>query len=396
LVNAEQGEVNTSSPALSLKGAGGQAPIKDASMSLAKYIMIGGFLGAGKTTAILKLAQHLTGKGKRVGLINNDQSMDLVDTSRAKAAGHDVQEITGGCFCCKFDSLIDASKQLTAATRPDVLIAEPVGSCTDLKATVSYPLQEMYGDQYDVAPLSVLVDPRRASTILGLSPGKQFSEKVIYVYRKQLEEAEVIVINKIDLLAAAERQPLAAALEREFPRSQVIQASAMVGDGLEVWFDLLTDGRLNRTSTMTVDYDVYAEGEAMLGWVNIRGAILAGGEFDGNMVLHDFAARLKRRLLDQDTPLAHLKMTLAPREGAEIASLSLTRSDETPFATHRLSDPLSAGDLMVNLRAEADPDELKSLVMAELDALSSARFTLTNAAAFRPARPTPTHRVVVK
>ena len=51
-------------------------------MASARYVMIGGFLGAGKTTAILKLAEHLKNKGKRVGLITNDQSVDLVDTAR--------------------------------------------------------------------------------------------------------------------------------------------------------------------------------------------------------------------------------------------------------------------------------------------------------------------------
>ena len=227
-------------------------------MIKARYIMIGGFLGAGKTTAILRLAQHLTAKGQRVGLITNDQSMDLVDTSRARAAGYDVEEITGGCFCCKFDSLVTASKQLTDANKPDVLIAEPVGSCTDLKATVSYPLQQLYGDQYEIAPLTVLVDPKRAAAILGLTQGKQFSEKVIYVYRKQLEEAEVIVINKLDLLGAEERKQLAAALATEFPQATVMQISATAGDGLEARLDVLTTGTLGSTRQMAVEYGEHA------------------------------------------------------------------------------------------------------------------------------------------
>src|SRR5215212_5859230 len=100
----------------------------------ARYVMVGGFLGAGKTTATIKLATWLQGKGKRVGLITNDQSFDLVDTARVRSAGFAVTEITGGCFCCKFDSLVEAAAALTRETAPDVLIAEPVGSCTDLKA----------------------------------------------------------------------------------------------------------------------------------------------------------------------------------------------------------------------------------------------------------------------
>ena len=98
----------------------------------AGYIMIGGFLGAGKTTAVAKLAQHLTSRRLRVGLITNDQGHELVDTAMLRSRGFATEEIPGGCFCCRFNSLMEASQRLTAATRPDVFIAEPVGSCTIL------------------------------------------------------------------------------------------------------------------------------------------------------------------------------------------------------------------------------------------------------------------------
>src|ERR671930_588908 len=107
-------------------------------MDRALYLMIGGFLGAGKTTAILKLAHLLTGRGLRVGLITNDQSVGLVDTVVLGNSEFAVEEITGGCFCCRFNSLVEASKKLSQAARPDVFIAEPVGSCTDLIAAVSF------------------------------------------------------------------------------------------------------------------------------------------------------------------------------------------------------------------------------------------------------------------
>ena len=99
--------------------------------------MVGGFLGAGKTTAILKLAEHLDRHGQRVGLITNDQSVGLVDTAILAARGFAVEEITGGCFCCRFNSLVDAANRLATGAHPDVFIAEPVGSCTDLRASVS-------------------------------------------------------------------------------------------------------------------------------------------------------------------------------------------------------------------------------------------------------------------
>ncbi|MEQ1776879.1 MAG: GTP-binding protein, partial [Burkholderiales bacterium] len=143
-------------------------------LTKARYLMLGGFLGAGKTTAVARLAQHLTAQGHRVGLITNDQGSELVDTAMLRSRGFATEEIPGGCFCCRFNSLVDAANKLTNASRPDVFIAEPVGSCTDLVATVTYPLRRIYGAQYTIAPLSVLVDPIRAERVLGLADGGSF------------------------------------------------------------------------------------------------------------------------------------------------------------------------------------------------------------------------------
>src|SRR6185436_219770 len=188
--------------------------IRSKMQSKARYIMIGGFLGAGKTTAVARLATRLRAQGLRVGLITNDQGQQLVDTAMLASHGFAVEEIAGGCFCCRFPSLVEASRKLSAEARPDVFIAEPVGSCTDLVATVSYPLRRIYGDDFTIAPLSVLVDPVRALRILGQAGGGKFSEKVVYIYRKQLEEADLIVINKCDLLSNAQREELRRAIAR--------------------------------------------------------------------------------------------------------------------------------------------------------------------------------------
>ncbi|MEO6742123.1 MAG: GTP-binding protein, partial [Chthoniobacteraceae bacterium] len=145
--------------------------LRSAQNQKSRYVMIGGFLGAGKTTAVAAVAQHFAAQGLRVGLITNDQGSELVDTTMLRARGFATEEITGGCFCCRFNTLTDAAQKLTDTTRPDVFIAEPVGSCTDLVATVTYPLRRIYGDAFTIAPLSVLVDPIRAERFLGLATG---------------------------------------------------------------------------------------------------------------------------------------------------------------------------------------------------------------------------------
>src|SRR6266513_971299 len=184
--------------------------------------MIGGFIGPGKTTAIAAFAQRLARQGLSVGLITNDQGTNLVDTAMLRAQGFVAEEISGGCFCCRFNSLVDAANKLTEQSRPDVFIAEPVGSCTDLVATVTYPLRRLYGDNFTVAPVSVLADPIRALRVFGLEKGGSFSEKVIYIYNKQLEEADLIVLSKSDLLETARLEQLAKAITNEFPGKQII------------------------------------------------------------------------------------------------------------------------------------------------------------------------------
>src|SRR5437773_9956782 len=229
----------------------------------AVYIMIGGFLGAGKTTAVARFAEKLRGEGLRVGLITNEQGSQLVDTAMLASRGFRVEEIAGGCFCCRFNSLVEAAQKLSAETRPDVFIAEPVGSCTDLVATVTYPLRRIYGESFSIVPLSVLIDPVRALRIFGLEKGASFSEKVIYIYEKQLQEANLIAINKIDLIDSARRQQLRDALESRFPNKQILEVSARNGEGLNHWFGQIIASTQGGGDALAVDYQIYGEGDAL-------------------------------------------------------------------------------------------------------------------------------------
>jgi G3E family GTPase len=363
----------------------------------ADYIMIGGFLGAGKTTALLRLAEHLTSGGRRVGLITNDQSSGLVDTAVINARGYPVQEITGGCFCCRFNSLTAAAELLTESSTPDVFIAEPVGSCTDLRASVQYPLRRLYGDNYRVAPLSVLVDPIRALRILNLEPGKVFSPKVLYVYGKQLEEADIIVVNKSDLLGVPRRARLEDALRSTYPNAQIYVVSARTGEGLEAWFRHVAGSESDARPAPAVDYDIYAEGEALLGWFNATFHITASAPFDGNVLLLRLAREMMNRLKPQQPEIAHFKTVLTPDEGVgDIGSLNLVGSDREPELSHALHDEMTSGELIVNLRAEGDPDFLRTALLETLAAVTShidARAESVHMEHFRPARPVPTYRM---
>jgi G3E family GTPase len=360
--------------------------------------MIGGFLGAGKTTAVARLAAHLSAQGLRVGLITNDQGNQLVDTAMLASRGFPVEEISGGCFCCRFNSLVDAAQKLSAATRPDVFIAEPVGSCTDLVATVSYPLRRIYGDDFTIAPLSVLVDPVRARRVFGLAEGGRFSDKVTYIYRKQLEEADLIVVNKCDLVSAEHLEDLRAALRKEFPEAGLAEVSARNGAGLAGWFEQITRGQQSTRLAMAVDYDLYAEGEALLGWLNATVRLQAPSAFDGNALLQHLAAAMQEHLARHGAEIAHLKMTLDPEGGlGDLAVINLVRNDYVAELSQELQDPLEAGRLIINVRAEVAPNVLRAALEKALKAgppgNAGVRTSLEHLEFFRPGKPQPTHRI---
>jgi len=367
------------------------------------YIMVGGFLGAGKTNAILRLARRLTEQGRRVGVITNDQSEGLVDTTLVSAHGYASAEITGGCVCCRFHSLTEAADRLMRDARPDVFLAEPVGSCTDLHATVQYPLRRMYGENYRVAPLSVLVDPVRAARVLGLEVGRTFSPKVQYVYEKQLEEAEIIVVNKLDVLDDARRDALGDALRSRFPKADLHFMSARTGDGVDAWCSRVAGAGAEGSATtfaptMDLDYDLYAEGEALLGWLNLTCRVTAVTPSHGNEWLARLGAAIHGRLHREDIEIAHFKMTLSPDSGRDLAVLNIVRSDGRRESVHRLEEPLAEGEAIVNLRAEADPEPLHSLVAQSLDEIAretGVTVEVQHREHFRPGRPQTTHRMVV-
>lgn len=360
----------------------------------AHYVMVGGFLGAGKSTALLRAGEHLTRLGRRVGLIVNDQSDGLVDTALVRSRELPVEEIAGGCFCCRFNSLVDAAARLDRDARPDVFLAEPVGSCTDLSATVAIPLRALYGDRYEVAPLSVLVDPDRALRVLGLERGGSFSEKVLYVYRKQLEEADVVVINKIDTTAPARVAALRAALEAEYPASRVIEISARTGAGVAGWIEGLLTARPGGR-VLDIDYDTYADGEARLGWLNAAVA-LAGGPVDADAALQQVASEIHRDLAAEGIEIAHLKLTLEPRAGGGISVVNAVRTDRAPELAFALDAHVDEAVVTLNLRAEADPERLEGAVRLGLEraaAACGASLTVSELQRFRPGRPVPTHRM---
>ena len=365
-------------------------------MKRTRFVMLGGFLGAGKTTAIARLARHWISLGLKVGLVTNDQAYGLVDTESLRAQGFDVGEVTGACFCCKFNDLLATVERLAADRHPDVIIAEPVGSCTDLAATVIEPLRALHGGEYEIAPLAVLLKPEHGRKILADRPGLGFSPKAAYIFLKQLEEADVVALNKIDCLDEGDRQELLRQVRDRFGDKEVLAVSARQGLGFDALIAALERPQAARSRTPEVDYDIYAQGEAELGWLNCRVTIERESPFEVDAVLLDFVNRLGRACGRVSAEPAHLKV-LAAAEGVT-AIANLVSSDARVELSIASAAKTRAAQLTVNARVAVAPELLSELVEREVRALGMHHRLLCRVGdlqSFRPGRPVPTHRMTV-
>jgi len=362
-------------------------------MHTIRFIMLGGFLGAGKTTALGRLARHYMAQGRRVGLITNDQAQDLVDTHTLREQGFNVEEVAGACFCCKFDELLDKVGALEAAQRPDVILAEPVGSCTDLVATVVQPLKDLYGARFAVAPYGVLFKPSHGLKILRGESGGGFSPKAAYIFRKQLEEADAILLNRIDELAPGQLEEISRLVAEQYPGTPVLRISALTGQGFDALTQLLGQEGNFGHKILDIDYDVYAEGEAELGWLNSSLRVVAPQPFALDELLLEVVRELQQALAGSGAEIAHLKAIGLCENSFGVANL-VSSAGRPELSLASRCRPQEA-DLVVNARVAIDPAVLQGHVDEIVGRACAARGAERREAktqSFRPGRPTPTHR----
>lgn len=359
-----------------------------------RFIMIGGFLGAGKTTTIARLASHFRAEGKNVAIVTNDQAADLVDTLMLRSQGFNVGEVAGSCFCCNFNALTGTVEALSADQRPDIVLAEPVGSCTDLVATVIRPLEQIYDQPFDIAPYGVIIKPSHGSKILGSEGQRGFSPKAEYIFRKQIEEADFVILNRIDELTEGEVNELTRLLTEQYANIPVIRLSAKSGVGFEALCEFLDQQGIFGQRVMDVDYDIYAEGEAELGWLNCQAKLSASEPVDLDLFLLQLLGRLHKELVSADAEVAHLKV-IGMAEGVYAVSNLVSNSDR-PVLSLPSNWRGHEVELVVNARVAVSPEELETLVrscLADEAKKIKAEAEVLALQCFRPGRPVPTHRL---
>lgn len=366
--------------------------------------LVGGFLGSGKTTAIGSACALLRRRGQAASVITNDQGTLLVDTAYLRGP-QPTYEVTGGCFCCRYDRLLDL---LAAARRGGAqhVFAEAVGSCADLAATVVRPLLGSAAGPVERVSFTAMVDARLLSRLQAGGP-LPWSDNVAYLFCEQLREAPLLVASKWDLVTdpravtvRAHRSGVPAAGQT------VLRQDGRTPAGVARWVGALADAGHPATAAagacdLGIDYGRYGAGEEALAWLDAEvqiDASAAGGAAGGGA--RAAAARLVRAVIAgvsrQADAIGHLKLLI--RDHLRDVKVSHTAADQpdaaagTAAADLRELDRLSDRQLyvVVNARAEIGAERLQRL----LDRAAAApgggvTVTVIRSAAFHPAAPQP-------
>ena len=358
-----------------------------------KIHLLSGFLGSGKTTAIEQACRLLSKKGIGVGVITNDQGTRLVDGELFTHLDIPSGQVINGCFCCNYNDLDGCIQRLSEKPRPAVLFAESVGSCTDLVATVLKPLLRQYPECHPT--ISVFADATLLPSVLSDTAAfdpvtpipATFHPAVRYIYLKQLEEAQVIIVSKTDLVG--DENQVRRLMAEHYPHKTILYQDSFNEDHIGRWLQTLDEAAAGAAAlpSLDIDYDLYGRGEARLAWLDQQLVIqCADGEAQtaARSLMHSLYEQIRRR----GYPIGHLKFLL---DGS--MKISFTGGGSTdPIAAR----PSNRSTLLVNARVQTRPKTLSRLMLAAIrdtEARQPCTIRVLHETCFQPGFPRPTHRM---
>ncbi len=350
--------------------------------------LTGGFLGSGKTTAIVNACRDLLSSGKKVAVVTNDQGNQQVDSAFVRAMGVMVKEVSNGCFCCQYNELESHLDNLTQSEHPDIIFAESVGSCTDLIATIVKPLYQRKPELKVV--VSVFAD---AAFVNALMEGVALfdDESIRYIYKKQMEEANLLVINKTDLVTAEQLAHVDLVLTTEYPGKVIVHQNAL--QDVSTWINAIESFyKVIPGDSLDIDYDVYGEGESKLAWLDksiVIQAPLGDGAFLASTIIRSIFGQLQIR----NHKIGHLKFFLDGGAWQEKISFTAMSTSGEVRIRH---DQVIYLKMLINVRVQTEPQVLKNLVDDVIEKTGKAnRCTIATEkeSAFKPDYPWPVHRM---
>jgi CobW/HypB/UreG, nucleotide-binding domain len=344
-------------------------------------VVVGGFLASGKTTLILAAARELERRGLRSAALFNDQGHDLVDSRYSALSGVNAGQVMGGCFCCRLTDLVAEIHNLRAFA-PDVIFAEPVGSCTDLAATVLRPLRALEwadGTPLQLAPLTVLADPSRTRALLG----DDANPAIRFLFEKQIQEADLVCFTKSDLY------PEVPQLEVPYFR----QLSARSGQGVAAWLDEVLSGAIAAAGRpLEIDYAQYAQAEAALAWLNLRAEFRLRVPCSPTMLLGPLFDEIDNALATSGASVTHMKAIVSAPTGYVKAAIA-AHGQEPDLEGDLGASPATSLHMLLNLRCVGEPETVRGIVEQPLRRFGKQLVCL-EINCFSPAAPVPEQRIV--
>ena len=289
--------------------------------------LISGFLGSGKTSSIIEMSKHLMRQGKKVGVVTNDQGKYLVDTAFIRASHIPVVDVQSGCFCSNYQDLIRQLDELKNLIDPDVVFAESIGSAGNLVGTVMTPMLE--GSDHRPNSLSCMVDVRLLLRLVR-NEYLPFSDSVNATFMNQMNESDLLIINKIDLLSSSDVAELKNGIPGIFGTKTVVFQSAFSTDDIEKTLHQIAAIKARVAADLSYDPALHQKALDKLIWneqvytleneTGIRAEIEA--------IISDLLLKLKA----EHGIIAHIKILIEHSEGA--VKLSITSLTKTSGGMH--------------------------------------------------------------
>jgi len=200
-------------------------------------IVIGGFLGSGKTTTVIKIGKSLAERGHSVAIIVNEVGEVGIDGDIISKYGLDTKEITNGCICCTLKLNMKATlTELRNSYNPDFIIVEPSGIA--FPNVIKQNLELMnFGESIKIAPLVTLIDGSRFKDIM-----KSVKNYAV----RQIEDAEILVVNKVDLIDPIRVPIIEESVQQLNCRAKVLKMSSRLEDaGFYEMMELIAPSVIN-------------------------------------------------------------------------------------------------------------------------------------------------------
>ncbi len=336
-----------------------------------KYAVCSGFLGTGKTTTMMALTNwHTAHRGKAAMISNDLGGAGLADDRFARLSGCNASELTDECICYQRENLLKRLKELFA-DGCELVLSDIPGFGVGALEHVYHGLSEDYPGQVDLGPFTVLTEHDAVETLRGGG-----DEDLRFLIGAQLAEADLIVLNKCDLLAPAQREADAAFLREKYPQARVLCISAKTGEGLEALSDALSGGSASMRRP-DVGYGGKAFMTAMTRmseyYIQYR-AVVCCETFDGNAYLTELAETIRAAVRAAGYEVPHLKLLAWGPEG-DFGKADLLGVDRPIELPRRFAAPCTDLAVLLNTSA-ACPDEVLNRLLGEAVKAVSDRYQL--------------------